>query len=208
MDFESQKNAAIITPIGIYKQLRCCYGLAQLPAVYSQILSKIIEIKDNNKKNILIDSLNRNVLIYLDDIFLAHKDNWDHLRALELIIRRGLAMGITFSGGKCKFGRKKLELLGLVVSDETIEAPENKVISMQECVNPNTGKTGKQKITLLQTFLGKAQWLSRFSSHQANITRPLQMLLQKDGWNWTELQEECVKKVKKTYWGKNKMSSS
>lgn len=194
----SQKDAAIITSEGVFRQKRACYGLSQMPMVWSQIMSIILEF-DKNDDNVFAKSFGSDCVpyFYLDDIFLGAFDEHTQLRQIEFVVRRAAAAGYTLAGAKTFIGRKKLVLLGFVVENNgEIKPPDSKIDEIINAQHPNDPVGKPQKLKSLQSFLGSVNYLSRFGPHVQQLIRPLQDNLKKDFWIWGEEQEAAFEKTK------------
>jgi len=193
---KSRKDAAIITEKAIYLTNKIPYGLCHAPVIYSKFLGHLIEVDELEEKNELTSALAEGVRVYLDDIFAAHLHGYTHIRALEILIRRAKAIGITLSGVKCLFGRCLIELLGLDVDTGGARAPKSKIKCLLEILSPSVGKTLAEKKKRLQKFLGLTTYLARFGPHYPTIARPLQKILGKAEWTWGKTQEDTFLKLK------------
>ena len=196
---QSQKDAAIITMNGVFRQKRACYGLSQMPYIWSQIMSIILEI-DKDGDNAFTKAFGNDCVpyFYLDDIFLGAFDEYTQLRQIEFVIRRAAAAGYTLAGAKTFLGRKKLVLLGFVIENNgDIKPPESKIDEILNAQHPDSPSGKPQKLKLLQSFLGSVNYLSRFGPHIQKILRPLQDNLKKDFWKWEDEQEMAFVRTKK-----------
>ena len=74
--------------------------------------------------------------VYLDDVLLYHKTEAEHMKALELVLQRLDANGLTVSLSKCEFGKDKLDYLGYTVDNSGITPIKKKILALEEYLPP------------------------------------------------------------------------
>ena len=101
------------------------------------------------------------------------------------------AAGLTLNASKCAFAVSHVEHLGHIVSAEGIRPNPAKVSSLVDFAAPHDIKS-------LQRFLGLCGWFRRFIPRYAEITAPLNVLMQKDtSFVWTPVCQLAFTQLKR-----------
>lgn len=112
----------------------------------------------------------RIVIAYLDDGSVFSEGFDQHLDDLVLVFERLSAANISIKISKCKWGTKRLPLLGhLIVAGEGVLPDEAKTQAIQEMKQPRT-------IGELKSFLGATGYYRRFIPDYSSIGKPLRRL--------------------------------
>ena len=99
--------------------------------------------------------------------------------------------GLTLNLQKCQFSKDRVTFLGHVVDRTGIKPDPDKVRAIAEMQQPTN-------VSEARRFLGTVNQMSKFIPHMANITKPINELLQKDrAWVWDRQQEEAFELIKK-----------
>ena len=98
--------------------------------------------------------------------------------------------GLKLNKNKCQFRKKSIAFLGHIISSEGTRADPSKTDTITKMSVP-------QSLTELQGFLGMVNYLDKFISNLAEITIPLQALLEKDVvFNLQKPQLDAIEKFK------------
>ena len=81
--------------------------------------------------------------------------------------------GLTLNADKCLFNVDRLVFMGILLSEKGIGPTEERVRALQETREPET-------VSEVRSFLGLANYSSRFIPHFATLTEPLRKLTRKD----------------------------
>ena len=104
------------------------------------------------------------------------------------VLNRLQEAGVTLND-KCEFTKKKIKLLGHIVSKGGIEVDPSRTAIRSYPVPTN--------ITELQRFLRMVNQVVKFVKNLASITEPLRALLRKENeWSWGHAQREAFQKEK------------
>jgi len=108
-----------------------------------------------------------------DNIIVHGPDQKTHDQRLLKTMERLRQHGLTLNADKCLFNVDRLVFMGILLSEKGIGPTEERVRALQETREPET-------ISEVQSFLGLANYSSRFIPHFATITEPLRKLTRKD----------------------------
>ena len=122
--------------------------------------------------------------IYLDDCIVFGRGNKEFLERLRVVFQRFRDRGLLLKAKKCKFGVKRLEYVGRVISAEGTSMSKEKIESVLNFPRP------KDK-TSLQSLLGLANYFRAFVPHHSTIVSPLHRMIEhsakkKSALIWTE----------------------
>ncbi|CAI7744313.1 unnamed protein product [Closterium sp. NIES-54] len=155
------------------------FGLSNVPSTFQLTMNGVFR-----------DMLDKNIIVYLDDILVYSKTKEEHFKDFEEVFRRLEQNQLITKGSKCEFLKSELEFLGLVVSGDGIKIDPRKVDAITKW-NPPTN------ITELQRFLGFENYVRRFVPNMAGVTIPLVYLLHKDMlFSWGEREQSAFDELK------------
>ena len=177
LDPESRKYVTINTHKGLYQYTRLPFGVASAPAVFQQIMEKILH------------GIPR-VVVYLDDILITGRDDAEHLRILRQVLGRLKRFGIKLKRAKCRLMQPRVDYLGYRIDKHGLHTMPDKVAAIQEAPRPGNVKE-------LRAFLGLVQYYGRFIRNLSTVTQPLNKLLCKGvPWRWSEACDSAFQKLK------------
>ena len=163
-------KTAFVTPFGKYEFNMVPFGLAQAPAYFQALISKVL------------NGLHAFAMAYLDDIIIFSRNEVEHLEHLKIIFQRLKEAGLKLKQSKCDFIKKHIQYLGHLISLEGIQPLPEKLESIRNMPPPKSAKEIKQ-------FLGLAGYYHKFVPRFSDLSRPLTRLTQKDIlFKWTK---EC-----------------
>ena len=102
----------------------------------------------------------------MDDILVAGKDEEEHDRILENIIRRATEYNLGLNFDKCQLRKKRVNYVGHVISGQGLEASPDKVRAIHDMPDPQSKED-------VRHFLGTIQYLSKFLPDLSSIDAPL-----------------------------------
>ena len=113
-----------------------------------------------------------------DDIIVFGKSQTDHDNALRAVLQRMRENNLTANPDKCLFNQSSIDFFGHRFSADGISADDNKVSSL---INASPLRNA----TEARSFLGLAQYLSRFIKDFASISTPIRQLTHQNAeWVW------------------------
>jgi len=128
-----------------------------------------------------------------DDIvvFGTKEDGSDHDMNLRRVLERARETGIRLNPDKMKLKCEKIPFFGNVIGANGLEPDPKK---LEAIANMTTPKDAKE----LQTFLGLATYLSRYTPQLSSISSPLRELLKDDTvFSWQKAHQEAFDELKR-----------
>ena len=113
------------------------------------------------------------VMIIADDILVSGSTWDDHDRALEACLKRLSEKGLVLNSSKCSFLQTELSFFGQIFSAAGIWLDPKQA----EDLNNATVPTNIQEV---RSFLGMANYNTKYIPHIATITDPLRELTKKN----------------------------
>uniref|UniRef100_A0A1I7SYF0 RNA-directed DNA polymerase n=2 Tax=Caenorhabditis tropicalis TaxID=1561998 RepID=A0A1I7SYF0_9PELO len=130
------------------------------------------------------------MILYVDDLIVVSKDEDQHVKDLEEFFSLIIKMGLKLKAEKSQIGRTRINFLGFIIENNTIQPNGEKTAAIRKIETPKT--TGEVK-----SFLGMAGYFRRFIKDYAIIVKPLNTLLQKEvEFKWGEEEEKAFVEVK------------
>ena len=177
----AQRLAAFVTNFGTYKPLRMPFGLKNAPYEFSKMVYQLLE------------GCEEYAVPYLDDIAIFSNNFSDHLRQVDIVLKRISDAGLTIKPSKCKFAQAQVQYLGHIVGQGRRKPAELKIDAIKNFSPP------KSK-TEVRAFLGLAGYYSRyipmFSSIAAPLTDALKGRERKGNIIWTKDCEQAFDRLK------------
>ena len=173
-----EHKAAFIINQGLFEPTVMFFGLTNSPATF-QTMIFAQEIAEGW------------LIIYMDDILIATRDNPKfHKECIHCILEKLCLHNLYLKPEKCAFERWKMEFLGVVLEDGTVQMDPAKLKGIADWLQP-------QHITDVHAFLGFTGFYCYFVPNYSNTAWPLIQLTKKNTifW-WTEeckVTFECLK---------------
>ena len=131
-----------------------------------------------------------NTLSVFDDIFIFGKNEEEHEKAVEFVLRTAKRNGLTLNRSKCEFNKKEITFYGLQFSAEGVRPEPEKVTALRNA-DPPTSKSE------LLSFLGMITYSAVFIQNFTDLTVELRKLTHDDvKWKWTTCHQEAFDKIK------------
>lgn len=108
MDEDSKNLLVINTHIGLFKYNRLSFGIKTAPTLFQEVMDKLIAPL-------------RNVICYMDDIFIFGKTKKENDNALFALMNRTLEFGLHIKLEKSKFAFTEIKYLGSIVNKNGIK---------------------------------------------------------------------------------------
>ena len=130
------------------------------------------------------------MVVYQDDLTTYSKKVGDHCSHLEKIFIKSLDYGVSLNPKKCTFGVTEEKLLGHIVSKDGVKIDPKRVAAIDKVPKPRNVKG-------IQYFFGKINFLRRFVTNFAQISRPISKMLKKGAIiNWDGEPSQAFQDVK------------
>lgn len=177
LDPSSRDITTFATHRGLFRYKRLIFGVNAAAEIFQHTIQTVIADIDG-------------AFNVSDDIIIFGRDKDSHDRALENVLRRLHESGLTINAQKCELGTSKVTFFGHVFSGEGISPDPDKVKALQESKTPVNASA-------VRSFLGMAQYSSRFIPRFSTLTEPLRNLTKKQtDWQWTEIEENAFSDIK------------
>ncbi|KAM2004949.1 hypothetical protein ACFX15_000188 [Malus domestica] len=176
---EDVHKTAFRTRYGHYEFLVMPFGLTNAPAAFMRLMNEVFQ-----------EYLDRFVIVFIDDILVYSKSKSDHIRHLNLVLRKLREHRLYAKFSKCQFWLDQVAFLGHVVSVQGIQVDPQKIAAVESWEQPRT-------VTEVRSFLGLAGYYRRFVQDFSMITLPLTKLTRKDvKFEWDESCEQSFQQLK------------
>jgi hypothetical protein len=155
------------------------FGLTNAPATFMTLMNDIFR-----------EYLDQFVIVYLDDILIYSKTKGEHLKHVNLVLRKLREHRLYGKLSKCEFLKDEVEYLGHYISAEGISVDQHKIEAVKSWPIPTN-------ISELRSFLGLASYYRKFVKGFSAIATPLTALLHKDKtYLWEKDQQSAFEKLK------------
>ena len=130
------------------------------------------------------------ICVYLDDILIFTKTLSEHRNIMWRVLECLWEHKLYLKPEKCEFKRRRIEYLGVIVSEGQVEMDLVKVSGVAEWPMPRNKKE-------VQSFVGFVNFYRRFIKDFSHHAHALFDLTKKDiGWKWEELEQVAFDKLK------------
>jgi len=130
------------------------------------------------------------VVVYLDNILIFMWTKEEHERAVQRVLEVLAEHKLFLCPEKCKFHRKEIEYLRLVISENKVAMDPVKVTRVCDWPTP-------ENQTNVQAFIGFVNFYCHFIQDFSTIARPLFNLMHSDqAWNWDAKEQKAFKGLK------------
>ncbi len=118
--------------MGLFEPMVMPFGLRNAPAVFQCMM--------NTQFTDIIAT--GQVVIYIDDILIATKDNLkEHRELVNKVLKRLAKLDLYLKPSKCIFETRRVEFLGVILENSTVTMDPVKVAGVANGKNPKTSKT-------------------------------------------------------------------
>lgn len=156
---------------------RCIFGIKTMSAMFQRIITNVLE------------SCLEFAVSYVDDIVIFSKSKEEHILHVRQVLEALTGAHLRINSGKCKFGMRKVKLLGFLVSHEGIIPEQARLKEIFDVPRPTSVKE-------IQSFLGMTNYLRMHIPRYADLAKPLEAVRMKDEFTWTNELEHSFSKLK------------
>jgi len=174
-------KAAFVTNEGLFEPLVMFFGLTNSPATFQMMMNAIFE------EEIRAGWLT----IYMDDMLIATTfDIALHRTRVHQVLDKLHQHDLFLKPEKCAFEQTRMEFLGVVLENNTIQMDPSKVKGVADWPRPQT-------VTDVRSFLGFTGFYRYFIPGYSSIARPLLNLTKKATvWSWDEPEKKAFEMLK------------
>ena len=177
LEENSRNITTFCTHKGLFRYKRLPFGLSCASEVFQNAMQQALQGLDGV----------RNIA---DDIIVWGKNQAQHDKNLEALLQRLVVKKLTLNLEKCKFNQPSLWFYGYTLSKDGLSADPKKVEAIKNFKTPTD-------VSQLRSFLGLANYCSRFIKDFSTLTAPLRDLTTKScKWSWSPIHEKAFTKVK------------
>ena len=177
-------KTAFVTPDGQYEWTGrgTPFGLSGAPGSFQRLMTAILgELSWNS------------ALAYLDDVIVWSVTWEEHLHRLRDVFDKFRKAGMKLNAEKCRFGQRRIEFLGHVISSRGLEIDAGRVADLQNIARPTT-------VTELRKAIGAFSYLQRYIPGFADIAKPLYQLTEgkkNTELKWTKEHDDAFLELKR-----------
>lgn len=181
---QDKELLTINTHKGLYRCNRLIYGIASAPAIWQRTI-----------ENILRDI--PGVIIFLDDIKIAGRDEIEHFEHLEKVLQRLSKFNIRINLEKCKFFKDQIQYCGYIIDKNGIHKDGRKIEAIQDMPR-------SKNVIEARAFLGMVNYYGRFVKNLSNLVYPLNCLLKfNTDFIWSREYDKAFNGIKEQFQSKN-----
>ena len=172
-------KTTFMTPFGPFRLRVMTFGFANAPPCFQRYMTKVLG-----------PVLYQNVEAYIDDILIHHATEAEHVTGVRSVLQLLRKAKLCCNLKKCLFHQRKLEYLGVDISEKGFEMDEKKISAIVEWQRPTSVRGVREFIGFVNFY---RRWIPAFS----DVARPLHDLFQKDHeWQWTENEQTAFEILK------------
>ncbi|KAG7674262.1 hypothetical protein KSW81_006082 [Nannochloris sp. 'desiccata'] len=176
---EDIPKTAFNTRYGHYEFRVMPFGLTNAPATFQKLMN-----------NIFADSMEKFLVVYLDDILIFSKTAEEHDRHIRYVLDRLREHQLHAGLQKCRFFQTEIEFVGYLLTAEGIHMLPKKVDAILNWPVPTTASQVK-------SFLGLATFYRHFVEHFAHKAIPLYQITRKNQiFTWLPRHQEAFEQLK------------
>src|SRR6266481_1862391 len=165
---------------GLFEPLIMFFGLCNSPATFQTMMNDILRpFIDCNE-----------AICYMDDILIYSASLADHQRITQEILQALRSYKLCLQPEKCKFKRREVDYLGLVISKDHVAMDPVKVQGVTDWPQP-------AKVKDVQSFIVFMNFYWRFIRDFSEIAHPLHALTWKlKDWSWGAAEQQAFDALK------------
>jgi hypothetical protein len=155
---------------GLYEWSIMPFFLTNASSTFIRFMNEVIK-----------DSISKFSIVYLDDILIFNKTKEEHLRHLEVVLRRLHQENLLVSLKKCSFMKTKLVYLGFIISSNELKMDPEKVRAIRDWPSPRS-------VFEVRFFHGLEFFYRKFIRNFNSICTPILDTIRKEhnSFNWKE----------------------
>ena len=177
LDENSRFITTFSTHVGLYRYKRLNFGNNAAAEIFQHTLQTVLQGLPGVRN-------------LADDIIVFGHTRSEHDQALSSCLTRLSENGLTLNAAKCKLLTTSLSFFGQVFSAEGTKPDPARITDLQNAQIP-------KNVHEIRSFLGMANYSSRYIPDYATITEPLRALTKKNAhFVWNKAQQEAFSKLK------------
>ena len=133
-DEVSKQFMVINTHKGLFRNRKLSFGIASALVIFQKVMESLLQ-------NI------PGLIVYIDDALITGKNDEEHLKSLETVLKRIEDVGMLVKREKCVFMAKSVSYLGHIIDCQGLHPTQDKVDAILEAPPP-------KNLTQLKAYLG------------------------------------------------------
>lgn len=129
-----RKFVTINTIKGLYQYTRLPFGIASAPSIFQRLMDTMLQDIPGT-------------ICYLDDILVTGKNDEDHFKNLEEVLKRLMNAGLKLKKSKRVLMQDSVQYLGHRIDAQGVHTTPDKIAAIQKIPTP-------QNLKQLRSFLG------------------------------------------------------
>ena len=129
------------------------------------------------------------IVIYMNDILIFTQTMEEHRNIVQQVLQILANNKLSLHPKKCKFYQTKIEYLGVILSQDSVEADPTKIKGVAQWLEPWDKREVWQ-------FLGFCNFYHKFIPGFTWLAKPLTELTGKKAWKWQEKEKSAFNKLK------------
>ena len=168
------------TNTGLYEWLVIPFGLTNAPSIFMRLMNEVLK-----------EFIGKFFIVYLDDILVFNKTREEHVRHLNLVMKKLHEEKLLIDLKKCFFMKKELIYLGFVISREGLKMDPEKLKAISDCSFP-------RNVFEVRSFHGLASFYRKFIRNFSGICAQILDTVKKEKqpFKWTVAVEKGFKLMK------------
>ena len=177
------RKRAFATHEGLHEFLVMPFGLKNAPATFQRLMQQVL-MRLNPADGTPF------VSVYIDDIMIFSRTQEDHIRHLELVLKRLAEVNLKLKPEKCSFFRQEVEYLGYRITSSGLQTSQCRVEAVKNFPQPTDVKG-------VRRFLSLVSYYRHFVRSFTKLAQPLHALTRKSvDFHWSEECQEAFKTLK------------
>uniref|UniRef100_A0A8R1DP49 Reverse transcriptase domain-containing protein n=1 Tax=Caenorhabditis japonica TaxID=281687 RepID=A0A8R1DP49_CAEJA len=138
----------------------------------------------------VLSGLEKEVLVYIDDVLVHSKTFEEHLCSLRKVLSRFREYNLKASPKKCEFVKQSIVFLGHEINSDNYKPNQANIDSIISMPTPSN-------INEVRRFVGMTGFFRRFIPNFSEVAEPLTRLTKKtQEFEWTAAQQQAVDTLK------------
>ena len=172
LDEQSKRFVTINTQKGLFRYNRLPFGVSSAPAIFQRIMDQLIGGMPF-------------VCASMDDILITGRNNEEHLKNVDEVLRRLTAAGLKLNRAKCVFMAPEVVYLGFRIDSVGLHPVKEKIEAIANAPAP-------RDITELRSYLGGLNYYAKFIPNLSSELKDLHILLGKNiAFTWGKKQNDA-----------------
>jgi predicted aspartyl protease len=150
---EDIQKTAFRTPFGLFEYKVLPFGLTNAPSAFMSVINDAIADLPF-------------AVVYLDDILIFSRSPEEHVKHVEIVLKRLRENHFALKMKKCEFFKSQIPYLGHIISKDGITPDPKKLSAVQSWPTPNS-------VLDVRSFLGLANYFRRYIQKFSEKAAPL-----------------------------------